>query len=138
MILTIKAAAALILLVMVVALVLYRVDESRTGNTSVPVITSRGSQLVRVVYHSSIANLLRRFTRGQLYAITFWNRVYVSRGYLVPSGLQHELEHVRQWHSLGPLGFPVRYVIGLFRHGYLKHPLEIAAREASGIAPWLR
>ena len=138
MLLTLKLAVSLIVLFTVIALVLYRVDEARPSNTSVPVITSRGSQIVRVVYHSSIANLLRRLSFEQLYAITFWNRIYVASGFLVPSGIQHEVEHVRQWHRMGPVGFPVRYLIDLFRFGYRHAPLEVAARRASGDVPWFR
>lgn len=138
MLFALKSMATLIVLCMIVALVLYRVDESRVGNTSVPVGTVRGVQLVRVVYHSSIANLLRKFTRGQLYAITFWNRIYVSSDFLTTANRDHELEHVRQWHRYGLFGFPVRYLYYLLRVGYLHHPLELAARDTAGQVPWLR
>lgn len=138
MIFLLKSLAALIVVLMVATLVLFRVDESRVGNTRIPVGTSRGAQIVCVVYHSSIANLLRRFSFGQLYAITFWNRIYVTSDYITPENRKHEVEHVRQWHRYGPIGFPIRYLYLLFRQGYLKHPMEIAARTYAGQTPWLR
>jgi hypothetical protein len=136
--LALKLFAALLTVALIVAFVLYRVDESRVGNTSVPVGTARGVQIARVVYHSSIANLLRRLTTGQLYAITFWNRIYVSSDYLVPSGIWHETEHVRQWHQYGRVGFPVRYLLELFRKGYRHNRFEYAARVVAGQEPYLR
>jgi hypothetical protein len=88
--------------------------------------------VVHIVYHSIIARVLRFLSHNQLYAITLWNRVYVSSSYLIPAGIQHELEHVRQWHDMGPLQFIAVYLWDLWRYGYAKHPLEVAARAISG------
>lgn len=136
--LVLKSLAVLFLILSVIALVLFRVDENRVGNSMVSITTIHGATLVRVVYSSSIANLLRYFSSGQLYAITVWNRIYVTSDFLTPDNLQHELEHVRQWHLLGRIGFPVSYVYDLLRVGYHKHPLEIAARHVAGQVPWIR
>lgn len=139
MILTsLKLLAVLLVIAFTTALVLFRVDEVRSSYSLVPVVTVRGSRIVKVIFHSSIAGLIRRFTGGRLYAITFWNRIYVTSNYLVPSGVQHELEHVKQWYRLGPIRFPLQYAYDMLRFGYAGHPLEISARRASGEIPWLR
>ena len=42
----------------------------------------------------------------------------------------HEQAHIRQIERYGAVGFLWRYAIGLIRHGYWNHPMEIEAREA--------
>ncbi len=49
--------------------------------------------------------------------------------------LRHELQHWRQAQRFGTLGFYARYAIGLVRHGYRNHPLEIEARAAAQAPP---
>jgi hypothetical protein len=45
--------------------------------------------------------------------------------------LRHEMAHWRQAQRFGVLGFYVRYLAGLARYGYARHPLEIEARAAA-------
>jgi preprotein translocase subunit SecG len=123
-----------IIVVLIVALVTLILVDEKSGSSAVSVCKLRdgSSVVVRIIYHSAIARMLRFLTGNQLFAITFWNRVYVSSNYLVPHAIQHELEHVRQWHALGPVSFTVQYLWDFVRYGYAKHPLEVSARLASG------
>jgi preprotein translocase subunit SecG len=130
-----KSLLALIVVLIVALVTLILVDE-KSGSSAVSVCKLRdgSSVVVRIIYHSAIARMLRFFTGNQLFAVTFWNRVYVSSNYLVPHALQHELEHVRQWHEMGAVKFTVVYLWQYVRVGYAKHPLEVAARLVSGDA----
>lgn len=47
--------------------------------------------------------------------------------------LKHESVHWEQWRRYGTLGYYVRYLVGWLRHGYENHPMEIEARERSGV-----
>jgi hypothetical protein len=44
----------------------------------------------------------------------------------------HEEVHLAQIDRHGPWGFAMRYLWGLVRYGYERHPMEIEARERSG------
>lgn len=137
--LLLKSLLVTLAVLLVSLLVVFLVDEKSTSTAVSPCRLANGSTVVvRIIYHSTFARLMRFLTGGSLYAITIWNRVYVSSDYLVPHGLQHELEHVRQWHKQGPIGFPLSYVWDLWRFGYAHHPLEVVARRVSGEIPWLR
>jgi hypothetical protein len=67
-------------------------------------------------------------TNDRLWVLTIRRTIFVSRDYLVPRALRHELEHVRQWHD-SPVAFLWSYV----RHGgSVANPLEREARVAAG------
>jgi hypothetical protein len=55
--------------------------------------------------------------------------VVVARGQPSAALLAHELVHTRQAERLGPFMAPV-YLGLLARYGYLRHPMERAARRA--------
>lgn len=68
-------------------------------------------------------------------AVTLWNTVHAknfSGAVLDAQSLNHELEHVRQWHRLGRVKFAVTYLWYQLRYGYNKNPLEQEARQVSG------
>jgi len=74
-------------------------------------------------------------------AITIWSLISVRRHAAGSARLlRHEEEHVRQWRSLGPLGFLRRYLGAYFSArwrgyghtaAYRLIPLEIEAEEAA-------
>jgi hypothetical protein len=134
-----KSLLVTLAVLLIALLTVFLIDEKSTS-TAVSVCRLRdgSSVVVRTIYHSAFARLLRYLTGGQLYAITIWNRIYVSSDYLVRHGLLHEHEHVRQWHEKGPFRFLTEYLWGLWRVGYDRHPLELAARAVAGEIPWLR
>jgi hypothetical protein len=71
--------------------------------------------------------------------ITLWRRVFLAHhAPLAPELLLHELRHVH--HFQGDWTFPVRYLWGTLRHGYLNNPYEadaraFAARRMTGATP---
>lgn len=131
--LTLRAIFGLLAVFLVVLATLYQMDEKALTVAHTFARLRNGKTVtVRIVYQSHIARFLRHFTSGRLFAVTIWNRVYVSSDFLVPTGLQHELEHVRQWHEHGPVKFACLYLWQLWRVGYAKAPLELAAQHASG------
>jgi hypothetical protein len=71
--------------------------------------------------------------------ITLWGTVFLRRhAHLDPELLLHELRHVHQFQ--GDRTFPLRYVWGTLRHGYLNNPYEadaraFAARRVTGATP---
>ena len=67
---------------------------------------------------------------GAAHAVTLGDTIVVHpSASLTPRLLRHELAHVRQWRTLGPL-FPVRYAIAHLVHGYHENPYEVEARAA--------
>lgn len=82
-------------------------------------------------------HVVRRFLRRTGYgAITMpWQTVYVLPERIRDAGLiRHELVHVEQIQRLGPWKWAALYVWHLVRHGYTDSPLEVEAREKSGVA----
>ena len=69
-------------------------------------------------------------------AITMpWQTVYVLPERINDAGLvRHELIHVEQIQRLGAWRWAWQYLRGLLRHGYRDNPLEVEAREKSGVA----
>ncbi|HUQ62303.1 MAG TPA: hypothetical protein VM121_00935 [Acidimicrobiales bacterium] len=73
--------------------------------------------------------------------ITIWSLISVRRDVAGDNHLlRHELEHVRQWHQYGPIGFLRRYVgaylaLRLAGHGhgaaYRRIPFEVEAERAA-------
>jgi len=47
--------------------------------------------------------------------------------------LDHELIHWEQYRRWGLLGYYGRYLVWLVAYGYKDHPMEVEARERSGI-----
>jgi hypothetical protein len=129
-----------VLVLLLVALITVLLVDERSGHTATSLCKLRDGStvVVRTIYNSVFARLLRALTHQKLYAITVWNRIYVTSDYLVPSGLRHEHEHVRQWHELGAIRFIVTYLWDLITAGYEHHPLEHAARVAAGQLPYRR
>ena len=84
--------------------------------------------------HRPAAPLIRLFLRATGYgAVTMPWRVVHYRDWPPPAGLMaHESIHLEQIGRYGPWGFAARYLWGLIRHGYERHPMEIEARERSG------
>jgi hypothetical protein len=81
---------------------------------------------VRIVY----ASWVMRFVPERFVGITL-NRTIHLRGKHLPVWLlRHEVQHVRQWHRYGRVGFLVRYLWQCARYGYTNAPLEIEARAA--------
>jgi hypothetical protein len=71
--------------------------------------------------------------------ITLWHTVFLHRlAVLDPELLLHELRHVHQFQ--GVRAFPLRYLWGTLRHGYVNNPYEadaraFAARRVTGATP---
>ena len=134
-----KSLLALLLVILVALVTILLVDERSTSTAASLCKLSNGhTVVVKTIYHSVFARLLRHLSGGSIYAITLRNRIYVSSGYLVPTGLAHEHEHVKQWYKMGSVRFVLTYAWYYFKVGYVRHPLEVAARYASGDHPWLR
>jgi len=72
--------------------------------------------------------LIPRWARAQV-----WGRVILLRRGVEISEqlLAHELAHVMQWRALGIFPFMFHYLMGLFRYGYQRHPLELEAQAAA-------
>lgn len=73
--------------------------------------------------------------RSKYSAMTLWNSVFLREGCFPPNGkaemtviLLHELVHVEQFRR-NPVLFPLKYLLGLMKHGYADHPAEIEARD---------
>jgi hypothetical protein len=65
--------------------------------------------------------------QGTVAAITLWDTVFLHRrAALDPALLLHEVRHVH--HFQGDRTFPLRYLWGTLRHGYLDNPYEADAR----------
>ena len=79
---------------------------------------------VKIVY---VPWLLPTWARAQVWGTV----ILVKRGVgLTEKLLAHELAHVLQWRLLGVFGFMYDYARFFLRHGYARHPLEMAARLA--------
>lgn len=82
-------------------------------------------------------HVVRWFLRRTGYgAITMpWQTVYVLPERKNDAGLlAHEAVHVEQIKRLGPWRWTWQYLTGLARHGYCNAPLEVEARQKSGVA----
>lgn len=67
-------------------------------------------------------------------AVTLGRTIVMAPGVrLTGRLLRHELAHVRQWESSA--FFPLAYVLGHLRHGYIDNPYEIEARAAEDGSP---
>lgn len=63
-----------------------------------------------------------------------WRVIYLAPGSEGDTGLiAHEAVHVEQIDRLGPIRFVYTYLYMLMRYGYERHPMEIEARERSGV-----
>jgi len=72
--------------------------------------------------------LMPRWAQAQVWGRT----ILLRRGVpLTEALLGHELAHVDQWRRYGAARFLWRYVAGLVRRGYWRHPLEVEARAAA-------
>jgi hypothetical protein len=77
--------------------------------------------------------------RATVSGITLWRTIWLATATeLDPELLLHELRHVHQFEA--GWAFPLRYVWGSLRHGYLDNPYEadaraFAARRISGASP---
>jgi hypothetical protein len=66
--------------------------------------------------------------RASVAGITLGRTVWLAPGVpLAPELLLHELRHVHQFAE--DRAFPLRYVWGSLRHGYLRNPYEADARQ---------
>jgi hypothetical protein len=70
--------------------------------------------------------------RKKFIGITLWNRIWMREPFDLDCEerfelLFHELVHVRQF-AKNPVGFPLRYLMGLVLKGYWNHPAEVEAR----------
>ena len=66
--------------------------------------------------------------RATVSGITLGRTVWLAPGVsLAPELLLHELRHVHQFAE--DRAFPLRYVLGSLRHGYLRNPYEADARQ---------
>ena len=82
--------------------------------------------------------LFDREPRGLTRVMLRANRTAMTVGFVVISAhpvqgslLAHERQHVRQYCAWGPLFIPV-YLLLALPFGYLRHPMERAARRAAG------
>ena len=67
---------------------------------------------------------------GPAAAVTLGKTIIVHPSVRLSSRLvKHELEHVKQWQTLG-WKFPMQYVANHFRYGYTDNPFEVEARSA--------
>jgi hypothetical protein len=88
----------------------------------------KGRRPFRVVLGGRVANVATSVARMPM--ITLLARVYVRSGFTpTVEGVAHESEHVEQWHDIGPIVFPVRYVLEHLRRGYKRNRFEQKARE---------
>jgi hypothetical protein len=77
--------------------------------------------------------------RAGVSGIALWGTVFLQRGAVLEAELLlHELQHVHQFQ--GDRAFPLRYLWGTLRHGYLNNPYEadaraFAARRVTGATP---
>ena len=77
--------------------------------------------------------------RRTVSGITLWRTIALAPGVaLDPELLLHELRHVDQFQ--GDRAFPLRYLWGSLRHGYIDNPYEadaraFAARRTGGATP---
>jgi hypothetical protein len=77
--------------------------------------------------------------RATVSGITLWRTIWLAEGVsLRPELLLHELRHVHQFQ--GDRTFPLRYLWGTLRHGYIMNPYEAdarayASRRVSGAQP---
>lgn len=79
---------------------------------------------------------IRIFLKAAGYrAITMpWRTIYILDEVYQSDIIRHELVHIAQIERMGALKFTAVYLWYLLRYGYDKHPLEIEARETSGIS----
>jgi hypothetical protein len=75
------------------------------------------------------ARLIRLFG----YSATTLGVVIVAAEPVGGALLAHELHHVRQYRTLGPVFLPV-YGVLFLRYGYRRHPMELAADRAAAAA----
>jgi hypothetical protein len=65
--------------------------------------------------------------RASVSGITLWRTIWLAdHAPLAPELLLHELRHVHQFES--DRAFPLRYLWGSVRHGYIRNPYEADAR----------
>lgn len=58
-----------------------------------------------------------------------WRKIYIRYEHCYDKHLRaHEICHIRQIESLGPVRFSVLYLWQLYRYGYWSMPLEVEAR----------
>lgn len=134
-----KAFVALLVVLLVALVTVLLVDErSPSHAVSLCKLTNGQTVVVKTIYESSLARILRYLMHDTLYAITLRNRVYVASDFLQPWNLKHEHEHVRQWYAMGGLRYTLTYLFYLVRDGYSHHPFEVLARHAAGEVPFLR
>lgn len=88
-----------------------------------------GAELRRSRWLTTVAGRLAGM--GHPAAAVTLGRIIVFHPAVKPTArlVRHELEHVRQWRR-HPYTFPLRYVWGHVRHGYVGNPYEVAARAA--------
>ncbi len=79
-----------------------------------------------------------RGPRGLTAMMRAFDRAAMTVGYVIVSSepvegtlLRHEEEHIRQYDRWGPFFIPV-YLLLAIPYGYRRHPMELAARRASG------
>ena len=119
----------LLVLAGLLGMLLY-LEYTRLTNRTVPCELYGGRTVhVTIVYSSLIIRALMWLTNDRLWVLTLRHTIFVSREYLVPHALEHELTHVRQWHDLGP----VRLLWSYVRHrGSVASPLERHAHVVAG------